>query len=56
MRRLVRGVGELLEAAADEVGGLLADVHRVVADSLQTARDERRTRENSPIAEETVRR
>jgi len=36
-RRLVRSVGELLELLADEVGGLLADVDSVIADSLQAA-------------------
>jgi hypothetical protein len=33
----VRGVRELAELAGDEVGGLLADVDRVVADPLEAA-------------------
>src|SRR5438876_1370 len=33
----VRGVRELAELAGDEVGGLLTDVDRVVADPLETA-------------------
>ena len=36
----VRGVLELAEQAGDHEGGLLADVHRVVADPLDAARDE----------------
>ncbi len=35
-----RGVGELAELAGDEVRGLLADVDGVVADPLETARDQ----------------
>ena len=36
----VRGVGELAELGCQEVGDLLPDVDRVVADALQRPRDE----------------
>src|SRR6266511_6057738 len=39
----VRRVRELAELAGDEVGGLLADVDGVVADPLETARDDEHT-------------
>ena len=46
--RGVRGVAELAELAGDEIDDLLADVHGVVADPLDTTRDDehpqRRTR------------
>src|SRR5215208_4768928 len=37
--RTPRGVGDLAELTRDEVCGLLADVHRVVANPLEAARD-----------------
>ena len=40
MSRAARRVRELAELAGDEVGGLLADVDRVVADPLEAPRDD----------------
>src|SRR5205085_9966952 len=48
----VRSVRELAELARDEVRRLFADVDRVVADPLQTARDEQHPQ--APLARRLV--
>src|SRR6266581_4720335 len=46
--RGMRRVGELAELARDQVGRLFSDVHRMVPDALQAARDDQHTQ--APLA------
>ena len=48
----MRGVGEFPQLACDQIGGLLADVDRVVADSLEAAEHEQHPK--APFAESLV--